>query len=362
MNNTHVKDHAPISIWVWFAGTDSLKEGEALCFNTDYGTAASKDGRRNHFVERPSTSNNQAFAGVAARNYSAKSTGQMVELYAPGSRGVNIALGADVNIDTGILTMTVGSGGEAGRFVKAGFEGRGSARIRQTVTALLESSMTGGWSLATDGVTLTVSSTTGISAGDTVVLLGGEDEGSSKNIVPGKYQVSSVTDATTLVLASSAVAATPGAALKCTGYCYTGNPVAQADLCDGEESGGVEFISPPNTGDDDGSGLSFMSGGVTYICGGVTIGTEDANGELSDGQFLGQKKGIHCLGTLTTNDAQVTLATTGKQAATEDTAGTSGDILDLAEATFDAADELLYLQWYGVWVELAHSGCALATS
>jgi hypothetical protein len=132
--------------WVWYEGTDALLEGEAVCYNTNYGTATSRDGQRCNRVERPTSSNNKAFAGVAARNYAASSTGRFVEIYCPGSKGIYIALGANTVIDTDFLTFTVGTAGEAGRFVRQGYRGRGSAYIRQTVTALLESSMTGTWS------------------------------------------------------------------------------------------------------------------------------------------------------------------------------------------------------------------------
>lgn len=357
--NAHNKAPNVIALWVWYTGTDSILEGEPVCFAISHGTGTAVDRRRNNYVSRPTTSNNRAFAGVAARNYSAKTTGQLIEIYAPGSRGVNVALGADVTINTGILTFTVGS---TGRFVKAGFAGRGSIVPRQTVTALIESGMTGAWSLATDGVTLTVSSTTGLSAGDTVVLLGGKDEGSSKAIVPGKYAISSITSGTVLVLSASAVGATPAGALTCTGFAYTGNPVCQADLLDGEESGGVEFISPPATGAAD--ALTFMVGGVSYICGGVTIASAAANGALADGSELGLKKGFFGLGTLTTNDATVTLATAGEQVAVSDAIDTAanGAPLALASAAIDAAGEYVYLQWWGKWRELSHAGCVLAVS
>lgn len=361
--NAPVQSPNVITEWVWYTGTDKIRKGEALCYEAAYGTAADYDGRRHNYVARPASANSLAFAGVAARDYIASSTGQLVEIYVPGSKGVEVALGADTVIGTGVLTFQVGGGnGAAGRFVKAGFPGRGSVVPRQTVTALLEAGMTGAWSLATDGKTLTVSSTAGIAAGDTVVLLGGEDEGDGKAIVPGRYTVASITSATVLVLTASAVGATPGAALTCTGYAFTGNPTCQADLLEGEESGGVEFIAPPNTGAAD--SLTFMPSGVTYILGGITIGTADANGALADGASYGQKKGFVCLGTLTTNDVSVTLATAGVQNAVTDAIEAAGDgtPLALAKAEFDAAGELLFLVWYGLWKELVHSGATLAAS
>lgn len=340
--NGHIIDRNVITLWVKYTGTDALFEGEPVCYDIAHGTATAQTGERHNVVTRPTTSNNRAFAGVAARSYPASATGQFIEIYGPGSQGVNVALGVDTVIGTGILTFTVGA---TGRFVKAGFVGRGSIIPRQTVTALLESSMTGAWSLATDGVTLTVADTTGIAAGDTVVFLGSEDEGSSKKITPGKYTVASVTNGTVLVLTASAVAATPAAALTCTGFIYCGNPVCQADLMDGPESGGVEFISPPNAGGDN---LAHMAGGVTYICGGVTLAA-DSECELADGTILGELKGFVCLGTMTTSDVVVDLVTGGIVLA-----GTA-----LAEVNaIDAAGDACYLQWFGKWRSLMVVGGA----
>ena len=360
--NGPIKAANAITGWVWYSGTDALKEGEGLCFDTNYGTAASRDCRRNNVVERPSTSNNMAFAGVAARDYAASASGQFVEINMPGSRGVNVALGVDTVIDTGILTFQVGGGTGAGRFVKSGYIGRGSIVPRQTVTAVIESSMTGAWSLAVDGKTLTVSDTAGLAAGDTVVLLGGKDEGSSKKIVPGKYTIASITSGTVLVLTVSAALAVSSGALTCSGYAYTGSPKCQADLLDGAESGGVEFVAPPATGG--AAVMTFMTGGVSYILGGLTVASADANGALADGSFFGLKKAFVCLGTLTTSDVSVTLATAGQQLTVLDAidTGAQGAPLALASAAFDAAGEFLHLEWYGVWMEKAHVGCVIAAS
>lgn len=337
--NSHVKDQNVIREVVWYEGTDAILEGEAVSYLIATGTATVKDGRRCSHVNRPTTSTNRAFAGVAARSYPAVAGGQFIEINCPGSKGVNIALGADTTINTGILTFTAGSGTAGGRFVKGGFEGRGSARVRQTVTALIESDMVGGWSLATDGVTLTVTATAGLAAGDTVVLLGGEVEDGGGSIVAGKYTISSITSATVLVLASSAISGTAGGALTCTGYAYTGNPTAQADLLTGDESGGVEFASPPNAGSDD---FAYMLGGVTYVCGGVTLAA-DVDFDLADGTFLGEKKGFHVLGTLTTNDVTVDLDTAGLPI--------SATLVTLTDVTgMDAAGDAAFFEWNGTWL------------
>ena len=64
-NNSNEKDSNRIVGWLWYEGDDAVKEGEGFCYNTDYGTATAKDGRRNNRVERPSLINSHAFAGVA---------------------------------------------------------------------------------------------------------------------------------------------------------------------------------------------------------------------------------------------------------------------------------------------------------
>lgn len=306
--NGYIEQANRITQWVWYQGTDALLEGEAVCYDTATGTAADTTGKRVNQVIRPTAATNKAFAGVAARDYTASSTAQLIEINCPGSMGVNIALGVDTTIGTGLLSFVAGAAGShRGRFYTGKYRGRGSAIPRQTVTAVLEASMTGGWSLATDGVTLTVSDTTGISAGDTVVLVGGEIEDGGATVTPGKYTVSSVTDGTDLVLTASALADTALAACTCTGFAYTGNPKCQADLLTGDESGGVEFISPPNAGV---VGITYMTGGVTYVCGGVTLAA-DVDVTFAQGTLPGETKAFLLLGDLATSDFTLDLETNG---------------------------------------------------
>lgn len=334
----HIKGARPVTLSVWYEGTDALSEGEAVCYNSDYGTATDADARRANKVERPTTSNNRHFAGVAARSYAARSTGQLIEIYAPGSKAVRVALAVDTTIGSGLITFIAGEGTSSGRFYTGKYKGRGSAIPRQTKTALVEASMTGAWSLATDGVTLTVTDTTGLAAGDTVLLLGGEIEGdgtAGKRVVPGKYVIDSVTSGTVLVLATSAVEETPDAAVTCTGIAYTGNPTAICDLLDGDESGGVEFNSLPNDGGDN---MAYMVGGVTYICGGLTLAA-DAEFELAQETLPGAKKAFICLGTMTTSDAVVDLVTAGIQI--------DGSTALAEVNAIDAAADACYLEFHG---------------
>jgi hypothetical protein len=119
------------SKWVWFEGATALKEGQGVCYNYDYGTAASADGRRTNRVELPSITNAQYFAGVAARDYSAHATGQLIEIYVPGST-CNILSKASNTLGSGRTTCIAG-GTYAGYFQYAGFEGKGSAKPLQTI-------------------------------------------------------------------------------------------------------------------------------------------------------------------------------------------------------------------------------------
>jgi len=345
--NGHEKLAQGIKQSVWYEGTDALFQGEGVCYNTDYGTATEADARRGHRVERPTVSNNTAFAGVAVADYSASSTGRAIEIYVPGSKSVPVALAVDTVLDTGLISFTAagrynkqatdGLLTEAGRFYTGHYLGRGTAVPRQTVTAVLEASMTGGWLLAADGVTLTVTATAGLVAGDTIVILGGEDDATDV-VVPGKYEISSVTSATVFVLTASAYdtgAAGANATGQVTGYAYTGNPTALCDLLDGEESGGCEFISLPNAGGDT---HLYMTGGVSYVCGGITLAA-DAEVELAQGTRPGEKKAFILVGSLTTNDFIVDLVSAGLQLD-----GSSA----LAEiATLDDVNDGVYLEFGG---------------
>lgn len=127
-------DRGPkVSRWVWFSGTTALLQGQGVCYNSDYGTASTAEERRLDEVELPSQSNSRWFAGVAARAYAARSGGQMIEIYCPGSI-CNVYTNANCVLDTGRITCEVGTAGSGqGYFTYAGFQGAGSAIPKQTV-------------------------------------------------------------------------------------------------------------------------------------------------------------------------------------------------------------------------------------
>lgn len=139
--NGPTKLNPTISKWVWYESNAALEEGEAVCYNWNYtGDGATySDARRANNVETPTTLNAQWFAGVAARAYSAKSGGQLIEIYVPGSvcnirLGINTSTVAGTIGWNGILTFDVTSDYE-GQFRYAGLIGEGSAIPLQTVTA-----------------------------------------------------------------------------------------------------------------------------------------------------------------------------------------------------------------------------------
>jgi hypothetical protein len=129
--NAHIAKAEANPLWVWFAGTTALLEGQAVCYDYDYGTASAYDAKRTNRVELPSQANAQWFAGVAARNYTAQSGGQFIEINAPGST-CNVLSKASTTLGAGRLTFEVG-GSLAGYFRYSGNQGAGSCIPLQTV-------------------------------------------------------------------------------------------------------------------------------------------------------------------------------------------------------------------------------------
>lgn len=117
---------------VWYSSNAALKEGQAVCYNFDYGTATEYDPSRFSRVETPTILNAQLFAGVAACNYAAVSGGQMIEIYLPGSV-CNIYVAVSTVLNTGLLTFSVDSA-TVGQFIYEGLPGEGSAVPQQTTT------------------------------------------------------------------------------------------------------------------------------------------------------------------------------------------------------------------------------------
>lgn len=133
--NSPIDKAAEISKWVWYSSNAAIKEGQAVCYNWDYGTATVREPRRYNEVETPTTLNAQHFAGVSAAAHSAKSGGQLIQIFVPGSI-CNVRLDKDTStvVGVGLLTFDVTSGYE-GQYRYEGLAGEGSVVPLQTITA-----------------------------------------------------------------------------------------------------------------------------------------------------------------------------------------------------------------------------------
>ena len=212
--------------------------------------------------------------------------------------------------------------------------------------------MTGAFTVeAVAGIIVTHAAANGIAAGDVLVILAGENDATGV-LVPGKYEIASITDATHFVLKSSALSTFSTGTISFTGYVYTGNPVCQADLLEGDECGGVEFICPPNAGL---VGLAHMVGGVTYCCGGVTVAAA-ADVTFAQGLLPGDKKAFLVLGALATTPLVIDLVT----ASTMQIRTEGGALTALAEiGAMDAAGDGCFLEFDGAtWLTQGLLGAA----
>jgi hypothetical protein len=321
---------------VQFTGTASTtyRQGIAVAYNRDYGTAATLEESRDKRVEPISQSNNLRFAGVLAEDVELDSTGiEWVTIYEPGGCAY-LALGSDAVVDTTLLWFTAGTGG-AGRWRadKGTGLGRGCALALQTnASGVLGESIDG--TAVVNGTAVTDTGLfTGAAAGDYLVIMASATAAGAAGATAGVYTISSVTDTANAVLTTSA----SSAASEFAGYVVSGNPTCLAYLYDGEETGGIEWIECL-----DNAASQSMVGGFTHIIGGVTLGTGDATATLADGTYIGEKKGFRLAGALTTSDYVLTVTTAQD-------AGVYG---------FDADGDELILEWAGVlgWKALQVSG------
>lgn len=338
-NAKHISEARKIKRKVFFQGTADtvFSVGQGVCYNRDYGTATTKEGRRDNYVEVPSKTNNRCFAGVLDHNVTMPSTGgTWVTINEPGSV-CEVALGIDTVVNTGLITCLAGGGDNTAVFADAGFKGRGSAIPMETVTAVLESVKTGAGVMTATGLTLTVTDSSDFVVGSTkVLILAGENDGTGK-AVPGLYDIDSITSAVAIVLADAAVDTTAAGTISCSYVVIDGaNKTGLAYLLDGDESGLSDWITPPNAGGDN---LAYMVGGFTRVNGGVTVAA-DSEVELAEETVYGMKKGFLCMGTLGTSDFVIDLVSAGYTM----TGGALNEVNGI-----DAATEGAILEWNGKW-------------
>lgn len=342
---------------VFFTGSTAIKRGEGFCYDRNYTDSDAADGDRDAtdgwggrgvIVTTPSSSDNLTFAGVAAHNYKAKTGGQWIDIYLPGSI-CEIAVGFAATIATTRLTCSASSA-DAGRFTFQGHEGRGTAIALETLALadggdIAEKSVDGTATGSLSGSTYTISLTgigTACGYGDddidptdfTCVVLGGADDSTGGDASNGEMATAGEYDVLTAPTADTITIDGDPGDCDLLLYIIKGNPTILAYLEDGQESGLQEVISPQ-----DAVAVSSMVGGTTYVAGGWTMAA-DSTFTLADGTIEGLRKTFTCLGTLTTKDYKVTV-TSGIQ---------SDGSTSLASFSFDGAGDLMVLEWAGSMV------------
>lgn len=343
---------------VLFTGSTAVKKGQAFCFDTDYysdsidGHAATDaTSQRLRRVELPASGNNLRFAGYAVQDYAAKSGGQIIEI-AYGEGEAYVLASIDVTKDTTYMTASVATGVQ-GFSDNQGFMGKGTALALETDAGVVKfTSLDGTATAETSGGVTTVTKTgigTASSAGDRLVVYGGATTDGATATTPGIYTILTAPTADTITIGTDL-----GTTYLACKVLDDEDHAVQAYIFDGPESGLTDWTSPL---DDAASTPVPMVGGVTFICGGVTLGADDSTATLADGTVNGLRKAFVGMGTLTTNDFKVTV-----------TSGVLDDGASLASAAFDAADEFIVLEWAGsfadnasgVWKEQQSAGYTAA--
>lgn len=354
----NVNEPAQFTRKAWYTGSDAIVKGQGLCFDMDYGTATSKDFSRGNRVEKPTTSNNLFFAGVAAASYAAVSGGQCIDILMPGSV-CEIAALVTTTVGSTRLTAIAGSG-NGGYFGEAGLPGIGTAVALQTTAVIAAdtdlsdgiffSSLDGSATYTTASKTVTKTGAfanlpNGITSADRIYvhILGGATTDTAVNqITQGRYLVASKTSDDAVVLVESAGANDCDIAF----VAVRGNPTVLAKLegapIGGTQSGLVEWVSPDSAN----TAQSLMVGGTTIVFGGVDIDAE-CGGTLADGSFPGLLKRFVLKAAVTTS-AFAVVVTTGAVVDASQASMTLGYSADtLAKVSLTSAGEAVVLYWGG---------------
>ena len=311
-----------------YLGTAALKKGYGMCFDLDHltteigETALDPYGARGlKVVEKPSQSNNLAFAGVLTQDYPARANNimQLVELYLPGGCAMVAGI-IPMTLNATRLSCIVPSAlqataltiANAGLWGRAALPGRGTAISLQTRT---DGTLTpwaayyageAAYATATGTITCTGAFTNAL-AGDRIIVLSG---GVANAALAGTYYIKTRTDANNAI-----VSLTPGGAAFLTlaanaaklAICVipAAAPLSLVYLCDGEESGLQEFDVPVSS-----AVTCPMVGGTTNLLGNVTLAVAHTP-PIVDGLFPGMLKLVRLGGALTTGFYIITPASLG---------------------------------------------------
>jgi len=122
----------PQTVEKFFCSTaTALVQGQAVCLNSDYGTATSVDGRRLQVVEAPSVTNNHNFVGVLLSAKAAHTSGTLMVVEVVTKGGALVNVGASSVTLGDFLTADVLDG----KFYAAGEQGKGTVEVLQTLAA-----------------------------------------------------------------------------------------------------------------------------------------------------------------------------------------------------------------------------------
>ncbi len=313
-----------------YLGTAALEKGRGMNFDLDHYTAEDNEAvtdpygaRGMKVVEKPSQSNNMAFAGVLTQNYPSRQNAgyQMVELAIPGGcamlRGI---IATTLNstrlscIVPSALQATSGYIDCGGLWAHAGLPGRGTAIALQTHTdgtgLPWENDLIGTASFATATGTVTAANLfTYAAVGDVVWVLAG---GIANAAHAGKYYIKTKTSVNAVILATTpggdaVVDITTNGGILAVAVVPAAEPLTLAYLCDGEESGLTEYDVPVSA-----AITCPMVGGWTNLIGAVTLATAHTP-PIVDGLFPGMKKTVKLHGALTTGFYIITPVSLGLQ-------------------------------------------------
>ena len=360
-----------------YYGTAALKKGYGMCFDLDYVTTETGQTATDPFgargmkvVQVPSSSNNNAFAGVLTQNYPARSSGvQKVELALPGGCAM-IAQRVTSVINAGLLTCVVGEDDSGdttlinGCFGYGGFAGRGSAIPLQTLAVADEGDMpmqeitgvcTSVYDSATGLTTFTCATgTPGTYMGYVAAALdaskyeatvwGGATaaDSTTERCPSGVYPVVQATGATTFTVTGDCG---DGA---CTVTITKKNLLKLAYLLDGEESGLSAYFLPETAA----VITPIIDSGMIIVLGGLTMAA-DCEPVINDGTIDGMRLGFYMLGTLTTKEMLVNITSAFTLSGTGIAGGT------LSSIEFCTPGEWATLRWrqfgpaastYGAWL------------
>jgi len=331
---------------VFFTGSTALVRGQGLCYDRDYGTAATAEARRDRMVELPSRTNNMWFAGVTAAAYVAKTGGQYIVVYEPGSTCM-VQTGLVTTVASTLLTCSC-SPADTGIFTLGGKVGRGSALALQDAASAATGNVpvSASWDGsavigAGDKVLTKTALFTNAVVGDTVVVVGGSVTADGSAVVTdAEYTIATRSSADEVILDTSPCAAASSVAC----YVKRGDPEVLALLLDGPESGLQQVVAPIVSAETD---PVIMAGGTTFVCGGPTLAGATVL-TLADGTQIVDEKVVKQLGTLTTNGAAITSSNMRK-----------ATYALTATFTLLAANDYALLRWAGgSWSVIGGDGTA----